>query len=132
MISYLQVENLSKSYGDLTLFEDISFGVGQGQKIALIAKNGTGKTSLLNIIAGVDTQDTGEVIFRNDLKIGYLPQNPVLKNSNTVLNEVFNSDDPVLSIIREYEKLILENNQEKLTEILEKWINIKPGITKIK
>ncbi|MDQ2178286.1 ABC-F family ATP-binding cassette domain-containing protein [Marinifilum sp. D714] len=120
MISYLQVENLSKSYGDLTLFEGISFGVGQGQKIALIAKNGTGKTSLLNIIAGIDSQDFGDVIFRNDIKIAYLQQNPNLENSNTVLNEVFNSDDPVLSVIREYEKVISSNDQEKMTEILEK------------
>ena len=100
MISYLQVENLSKSYGDLTLFENISFGVGQGQKIALIAKNGTGKTSLLNIIAGVDSQDSGDVIFRNDIKVAYLQQNPILDNSNTVLNEVFNSDDPILTVIQ--------------------------------
>ncbi|NOU59551.1 ABC-F family ATP-binding cassette domain-containing protein [Marinifilum caeruleilacunae] len=120
MISYLQVENLSKSYGDLTLFEGIGFGVGQGQKIALIAKNGTGKTSLLNIIAGTDSQDTGDVIFRNDIKLAYLQQNPDLDNSNTVLNEVFNSDDPILSVIREYEKAISEDDQEKMTEILEK------------
>lgn len=120
MISYLQVENLSKSYGDLTLFEGISFGVGQGQKIALIAKNGTGKTSLLNIIAGIDSQDSGDVIFRNDIKVAYLQQNPNLENSNTVLNEVFNSDDPVLSVIREYEEAINSNDQEKMTEILEK------------
>eukprot|EP01029_Cantina_marsupialis_P000910 TRINITY_DN1071_c0_g1_i3.p1 TRINITY_DN1071_c0_g1~~TRINITY_DN1071_c0_g1_i3.p1 ORF type:complete len:622 (+),score=46.33 TRINITY_DN1071_c0_g1_i3:2072-3937(+) len=125
MISYLQVENLSKSYGDLTLFEGISFGVGQGQKIALIAKNGTGKTSLLNIIAGVDSQDTGDVIFRNDIKLAYLQQNPDLDNSNTVLNEVFNSDDPVLSVIRDYEKAISENDQEKMTEILEKMDQFK-------
>ena len=76
MISYLQVENLTKSYGDLTLFEEISFGVGQGQKIALIAKNGTGKTTLLNIISGLDSQDSGEISFRSDLKIAYLEQNP--------------------------------------------------------
>ncbi|GAB7086697.1 ABC-F family ATP-binding cassette domain-containing protein [Marinifilum fragile] len=120
MISYLQVENLSKSYGDLTLFEGIGFGVGQGQKIALIAKNGTGKTSLLNIIAGIDSQDSGDVIFRNDIKVAYLQQNPNLENSNTVLNEVFNSDDPVLSVIREYEEAINSNDQEKMTEILEK------------
>ena len=125
MISYLQVENLSKSYGDLTLFENISFGVGQGQKIALIAKNGTGKTSLLNIIAGVDSQDAGDVIFRNDIKVAYLQQNPILENSNTVLNEVFNSDDPILSVIREYEQIINENDQDRMTDILEKMDQFK-------
>lgn len=125
MISYLQVENLSKSYGDLTLFENISFGVGQGQKIALIAKNGTGKTSLLNIIAEIDSQDNGDITFRNDLKFAYLEQNPVLDNKNTILNEVFNSTDPILSVIRDYEKVISENNQELMTEILEKMDQFK-------
>lgn len=125
MISYLQVENLSKSYGDLSLFENISFGVGQGQKIALIAKNGTGKTSLLNIISGKDSQDNGEVTFRNDLKFAYLEQNPDLNNENTVLNEVFNSPDPILSVIRDYEKIIIEDNQELMTGILEKMDHYK-------
>ncbi|WP_372751272.1 ABC-F family ATP-binding cassette domain-containing protein [Labilibaculum sp.] len=125
MISYLQIENLSKSYGDLTLFENINFGVGQGQKIALIAKNGTGKTSLLNIIAGIDSQDTGEVTFRNDIKIAYLEQNPNLDPNNTVLNEVFNSTDPVLSLIRDYERILNENNQELLAEVLEKMDQFK-------
>jgi len=125
MISYLQVEDLSKSYGDLTLFEEISFGVGQGQKIALIAKNGTGKTTLLNIIAGFDSQDKGNVIFRNDLKIAYLKQNPDMENSNTVLNEIFNSSDPILSIIRDYEKAINKNDQELMTEIIDKMDQFK-------
>ncbi|RUT78636.1 ABC-F family ATP-binding cassette domain-containing protein [Ancylomarina longa] len=125
MISYLQVEGLSKSYGDLTLFEEISFGVGQGQKIALIAKNGTGKTSLLNIIAGIDSQDKGNIVFRNDLKVAYLEQNPELVNSNTVLNEVFNSNDPVLSVIRDYEKAISKNDQKLMNEIIDKMDQFK-------
>ena len=64
MISYLQIDKLTKSFGDLVLFEDITFGVAQGQKIGLIAKNGTGKTTLLNIIGGKEDYDSGEVIFR--------------------------------------------------------------------
>ncbi|PKQ68090.1 ABC transporter [Labilibaculum manganireducens] len=125
MISYLQVENLTKSYGELTLFENISFGVGQGQKIALIAKNGTGKTTLLNIISGLDSQDSGDISFRSDLKIAYLEQNPDLNNSNTILNEVFNSTDPVLSVIRDYERIINENDQEAMTDIIEKMDQFK-------
>ncbi|WP_461641919.1 ABC-F family ATP-binding cassette domain-containing protein [Labilibaculum euxinus] len=125
MISYLQVENLTKSYGELTLFENISFGVGQGQKIALIAKNGTGKTTLLNIISGLDSQDSGDISFRSDLKIAYLEQNPDLNNSNTILNEVFNSTDPVLSVIRDYERIINENDQEAMSDIIEKMDQFK-------
>ena len=69
MISYLQIDKLTKSFGDLVLFEDITFGVAQGQKIGLIAKNGTGKTTLLNIIGGKEDYDSGEVVFRKDLRV---------------------------------------------------------------
>ena len=68
MISYLQIDGLTKSFGDLVLFEDITFGIAQGQKVGLIAKNGTGKTTLLNIIAGKEDYDNGAVVFRNDLR----------------------------------------------------------------
>ena len=70
MISYLQIDKLTKSFGDLVLFEDITFGIAQGQKVGLIAKNGTGKTTLLNIIAGKEDYDSGAVVVRNDLRVG--------------------------------------------------------------
>ena len=72
MISYLQVDNLSKRFGEQLLFENISFGIGKGQKVALIAKNGMGKSTLLRIIAGKDTSESGTVIFRNDITVGIL------------------------------------------------------------
>ena len=72
MISFLQVENLSKRFGEQLLFENITFGIGKNQKVALIAKNGMGKSTLLRIIAGKDSADTGSVIFRNDISIGIL------------------------------------------------------------
>ena len=76
MINYLQVENLTKSYGDLVLFDNISFTIGEGQRIALIGRNGSGKTTLLNILAGKDTADSGTITPRRDLRIAYLEQNP--------------------------------------------------------
>ena len=76
MVSYLQVENLTKSFGDLVLFEDLSFGVAEGQRIGLIAKNGTGKTTLLNILAGKEGYDEGKITYRRDLREGYLEQHP--------------------------------------------------------
>ena len=85
MISYLQIDKLTKSFGDLVLFEDITFGVAQGQKIGLIAKNGTGKTTLLNIIGGKEDYDSGEVVFRKDLRVGYLEQSPSYPEELTVL-----------------------------------------------
>ncbi|MBR5051690.1 MAG: ABC-F family ATP-binding cassette domain-containing protein, partial [Bacteroidaceae bacterium] len=76
MVSYLQAQNLTRSVGDKTLFRDLCFSIGEGQKVGLIAKNGTGKSTLLNILAGKDQADEGQVVFHNDLRIGYLEQTP--------------------------------------------------------
>lgn len=120
MISYLQVDSLKKSFGDLVLFEDITFGIDKDQKVALIAKNGTGKTSLLNIIAGLDSQDTGEITFKRDLKVGFLQQNPPLNLDNTIIDEVFHSSDDVKSAILDYDQAILTNNKDDLAKAMEK------------
>lgn len=102
--NYLSIENISKTYGEKTLFSDLSFGIDQGQKIALIANNGTGKTTLLNIIAGVDTPDSGDVVFRRDIKVGYLPQEPDFEGAITVADYIFYDDSPVMQAIKAYEK----------------------------
>ena len=86
MISYLQIEKLTKSYGDRMLFADVTIGIYQGDKIGLIAANGAGKTTFLNIIAGVEDYDSGNVVFRNDLRIGYLAQQPEFDPDETVLD----------------------------------------------
>ncbi len=85
MASYLQIENLTKSYGDRILFADVTFGVNEGDKIGLIAKNGMGKTTLLRCIAGTESPDDGAVTFRNGIRTGFLEQVPLLDNSQTVL-----------------------------------------------
>jgi len=103
MSSLLQVENLSKSYGDMILFKNISLGILEGQKVALIAKNGTGKTSLLEIMAGNDQPDTGAVTKRNGLGMAYLPQDPKFDLSKRVIDQIFISDNPKTQTIREYE-----------------------------
>lgn len=118
MISYLQVDNLSKRFGEQILFEGISFGIGKGQKVALIAKNGMGKSTLLRIIAGKESSENGTTIFRNDITIGYLEQDPQLKAENTVFEEVFNSDSPVLNIIKAYEKAVTENDSDALEKLI--------------
>lgn len=118
MVSYLQVENLSKRFGEQLLFENISFGIGKNQKVALIAKNGMGKSTLLQIIAGKDTPESGSVIFRNDITIGYLEQDPVLKDGNTVFEEVFRSDSPLLYLIKAYENAVSRNDIRQLEELL--------------
>jgi ATP-binding cassette subfamily F protein uup len=105
MLSYLQVENLSKTFGDKFLFQNISFGICDNQKVALIAKNGTGKTTLLNIIAGKEDHDTGTLSFMRGLRIGYLEQNPNFHPDLSVLEACFQSGSDVVKIIAEYEEL---------------------------
>ena len=102
--NYLTVKNLSKSWGVQPLFQDISFGINEGQKIALIAANGTGKTTLLKILAGKDVPDSGTVEKHSGLRIGYLPQHPVLDDNKTVAEILFHFDSHIVSVIRKYHK----------------------------
>ncbi|MDO9260866.1 MAG: ABC-F family ATP-binding cassette domain-containing protein [Flavobacteriaceae bacterium] len=122
-MNYLSVENISKSFGALTLFEDISFGINQGQKIGFIAKNGSGKTSLLNIIAGRDVPDSGQVINRKGLKIAYLSQDDFFEDTLTISEAIFSADNPLLKIIEQYENALLhpedENTYQKAFELME-------------
>ncbi len=106
-MNYVSVENIAKSYGERVLFEDLSFGINQGQKIGLVAKNGTGKTSLLNILSQKEPPDKGEINYRRNLKIGFLPQEPDLDPNLTIEESIFAADNDTLKIIRNYEKVLL-------------------------
>ena len=125
MISYLQIDGLTKSFGDLVLFEDITFGIVQGQKVGLIAKNGTGKTTLLNIIAGKEDYDNGAVVFRNDLRVGYLEQTPVYPEGLTVLQACFYSPNETVRLIAEYEEAMASEDHSNLQDILMRMDNLK-------
>ena len=107
-MNYLTVERISKSYGERVLFEDISFGINKDQKIAFVAKNGSGKTSILNIIAGLDTPDKGQVVSRKGISIAYLAQKDNLDTNLTIEETIFATDNKILSIVNQYEKA-LEN-----------------------
>ncbi len=109
-MNYLSVENISKSYGERVLFNDISFGINKDQKIAFVAKNGSGKTSILNIIAGLDSPDEGQVISRKGIQISYLAQNDNLNPNATIEEVVFSSENKTLKIIAQYNKAL--NNPE--------------------
>jgi ATP-binding cassette subfamily F protein uup len=111
-VNYLNVENISKSYGELELFKDISFSVHKDQKIAFVAKNGSGKTSILNMLAGLDNPDTGQIVFRKDIKISFLPQEPILDPNLTVEESIFNSDNDILKVIKNYENALLNPEDE--------------------
>jgi len=110
-VNYLSVENISKSYGERVLFKNISFGINEGQKIGFVAKNGTGKTSLLNILSGADSPDDGNVVYRKNLKVSFLSQEPNLDPKLSIEETIFTADNPILKIIERYEKAI-ENPDE--------------------
>ena len=118
MIPYLQVENLTKSFGDLVLFDKISFGIAQGQRIGLIAKNGSGKTTLLNILSGKEGYDEGTITFRRDLRVGYLEQAPSYPAGLTVLEACFHHGNSTVELIKEYEECMETLGNPGLEELL--------------
>ena len=118
MTPYLQVENLTKSFGDLVLFNGISFGIAEGQRIGLIAKNGSGKTTLLNILAGKEGYDEGKITFRRDLRVGYLEQSPKYPEELTVLEACFYHGNSTVELIKEYERCIETPGNPGMDELL--------------
>ncbi len=118
MVSYLQVEGLTKSYGDLTLFRSLSFGIAEGERVGLIARNGAGKSTLLNIIAGGEDYDAGSVTFRGSIKVAYLVQQPTYDNRLTVLEACLTGDSPALQIIAEYSRALASNDDKRINEAI--------------
>ena len=118
-MNYLSVENLSKSYNEKVLFENITFGLEENQKTAIVGVNGAGKSTLLRIIAGLEPKDQGVVSFKKDLQVAILPQNPVFNEEENVLEAVFSEDIEVLKIVRDYEMAIHQAtlHPEKGTDI---------------
>ena len=111
-MNLLSVEGISKSYGEKIIFKPISFGINKGQKIALIAKNGSGKTSILNIIAGEDKPDQGNVVIRKGTRVAYLAQEPNLNSELTIEESILQADNPILKVIAQYNKS-LENPEDQ-------------------
>ena len=105
-MNYLSVENISKAYGERILFENISFGINKDQKVAFVAKNGSGKTSILNIIANLDVPDSGQVVSRKGISIAYLAQKDDINPDLTIEETIFATDNKILSIVNQYEKAL--------------------------
>ena len=119
MANLLQVENLTKSFGVNSLFDDINFTINEGDKVGLIAKNGTGKSTLLSIVAGDDTPDDGKLIFKNDVTIGYLKQLPQFEPHLSVMDTCLIGDDDQSKAIRQYENALIEGNNEEMTKAIQ-------------
>ena len=127
-MNYLTLENVSKSYGDKVLFADLTMYLNRGEKVALIAKNGAGKSSLLHIITGQSAAE-GEhqsVFLHPNIQMGYLEQDPIFEPDISVLDTVFDSKNPAISAIREYEYLLLSNAaSEKIQPLIDRIENLK-------
>jgi len=124
-MNYLSVENITKSFGERVLFENISFGLAQGEKVALVGINGSGKSTLLKILMREETPDSGNLSFRNDIKVGFLSQNPQFQAGQNAMQAIFSSDHESLNIIKEYEKLAQNpdmnaKEQNRFQELMEK------------
>ncbi|MCP8596570.1 ATP-binding cassette domain-containing protein, partial [Acinetobacter baumannii] len=118
-MNLMTMENISKSYSEKKLLENISLGINEGEKIGLIGVNGTGKSTLLKIIAGVEESETGNITKTNGIRIEYLPQNPTYNENSTVLEQVFNGTSEELKLLGEYQE-ILEKLNSNFTEELNK------------
>lgn len=141
MISFLQVEQLTKSFGDNLLFEDISFGISDNQRVALIAKNGMGKTTLLNIIAGKEDYQGGQISFKRDLRVAYLDQSPEFPASLSVIDACLQTDNEAIRAIADYEHSLHSGDNDRLAEamsrmdVLKAWdyeVRIKQILGKLK
>ena len=124
-MNYVSVENISKSFGERTLFENLSFGINKDQKIAFIAKNGSGKTCIMKILNGEDEPDTGQVVVRKDINMAFLSQDATLQDELNIEESIFASDNVTLKVIEQYEKA-LENPDDaeayqKAFDLMDQW-----------
>ncbi len=118
MINYLSIESLTHHWGEVALFKNLNYGIGEGQKVALIAKNGAGKTTLMNIICGLFQPDGGKITYRNGIKVGYLPQDPAIDGNSTVIEAVFATSNEVVNTIRRYEEALTSEDHTELGHLI--------------
>ena len=119
-MNYLSVENLTKSFGDRVIFKDLTFGIDQGDKVAIVAKNGNGKTTLLRCLMSLETIDSGRIVYRNDIRVAFMQQTENLQDDHTILEAVFSHDLPELQIVKHYNQAMREGNEEAIHACYEK------------
>ncbi len=118
-MNFLSVENLTKSFADRLLFADLTFGIDQGQKVAIVAKNGSGKTTLLRCLMDLEQIDSGRVVYRNDIRVAFMEQTENMDESQTILESIFDHDLPELKALKKYNEALIDNDQDKLNECYE-------------
>ncbi|MEM1326689.1 MAG: ABC-F family ATP-binding cassette domain-containing protein [Bacteroidota bacterium] len=126
-MNFLTLEKVSKSYGEKVLFDNINLQINEGQKVALVAKNGSGKTSLLRVIAGVEASEgvNSRILIKKGARVGWLPQDPEFQVGATILEAVLNSDDPKIQAIRQHEEALLLNKTELLQQSVQRLEELK-------
>jgi ABC transport system ATP-binding/permease protein len=131
-MNYLSVENLTKSFGDRVLFSDITFGIDQGQKVAIVAKNGSGKTTLLRCLMDVEQYDAGRIVYRNDIRIAFMEQSENLDDSHTIMEAVFAHDIPEIQAVKKYNLALKNNDEEALNECFQELTDLNAWDIEVK
>ena len=118
-MNFLSVENLTKSFGDRILFSDVTFGIDQGQKVAIVAKNGAGKTTLLNCLMGKESKDSGAIVFRNDIEVAFMEQAENLPLDQTIYDVIYDHSSPKLRVIKSYNEALEKNDEDALANLFQ-------------
>ena len=118
-MNFLSVENLTKSFGERILFSNVSFGIDQGQKVAIVAKNGSGKTTLLNCLMEKEQYDEGKIVFRNDIKVAFMEQSESLPADQTINEVIYDHESPKLRLIKAYNEALEKGDENKLGNLFQ-------------
>ena len=130
-MNYLSVENLTKSYGERILFADLTFGIDSGQKVAIVAKNGNGKTTLLRCLMGLEPYDNGSVVYRKDIRVVYMQQTDLLDDNQSILDAVLSHDSPQLKIVKRYNEALASGNNQEVEACYEEMTELQAWDTEV-
>jgi len=131
-MNFLSIENLTKSYGERMIFADLTFGIDQGQKVAIVAKNGSGKTTMMRCIMGIEPVDSGKVTFRKDIRVAFMEQTESMREDQTILESIFDHDLPELKLIKEYNIAVAKNDEAKLEELYQSITELNAWDTEVR
>jgi ATP-binding cassette subfamily F protein uup len=131
-MNFLSIENLTKSYGERMIFADLTFGIDQGQKVAIVAKNGSGKTTMMRCIMGMEPVDSGKVTFRKDIRVAFMEQTENMREDQSILESIFDHDLPELKLIKEYNIAVAKNDEAKLEELYQSITELNAWDTEVR